>query len=458
MAILDDRLRAEVVSVVSIEVREPTGAKSGDALGEIEYIDSKGAKQRRSLASVLALLPAWWALDASMDTALSEPVGLRQAGGLAVNTQLSPGLILSDGARLDLIDGQSWPGHFATRDAANGAPKDDTRVAWSHPHLGTLSASIDDVSRYTLFYNEPGAQQSSLTKSGSRKSASPARATSDRVVLTNGDSISGVVEALGVSSLISRAGAGSGTESAGGLMQVEGSQLASVVLSNTPKPATRPMVWLSDATVLAVRSLRFSSENASATIVPQGLGDSEQAGSPGVKIGSDTLRALAPVPNRLTALSTLEIVSGEAVAPRLYTEPARVREGESLAASALSSLDILLPGPMVVEWALPAGAQRVAMVAALEDPQSPWGDCTISLSQVSSKAAAGAPNTPLASVRLNSERPSARLEGALAGVRAGDRLRVRVEPGANGPVHDRVVLRRGLLLIEPGAPTPARSR
>jgi len=107
--------------------------------------------------------------------------------------------------------------------------------------------------------------------------------------------------------------------------------------------------------------------------------------------------------------------------------------------AALGAPDIELPGPMSVTWTLPAGVTRVAGVAELPVSARAWGDCSVVMFD-----GAGA---QVWTTRLSGDAPSAPFNIDLSGKDALT-LTVRVEAGANGPIEDRVLLRRVLLLLD----------
>ena len=116
--------------------------------------------------------------------------------------------------------------------------------------------------------------------------------------------------------------------------------------------------------------------------------------------------------------------------PPITGDPAR---------AALFAADIELPGPMTVEWDVPHGARVLAGDAELPPSCRVWGDCTLSV-----RAGDGA---VLWEQRLSGEKPEATFRLDLP--QGLSRLRMIVDPGANGAVQDRVVLRAPVMLVDP---------
>jgi hypothetical protein len=134
--------------------------------------------------------------------------------------------------------------------------------------------------------------------------------------------------------------------------------------------------------------------------------------------------------------------------------PITVRDGHAqsgplaraLADAPLNAHDVLVPGPMVVEWALPPGVRAASATLELPRDCREWGDCTVTVSAVpggTTGSAPGTPQSPLAEVRLNGQSPAADVRVDIPAGAA--RLRVEVGPGRYGPVQDRVLVRRGVV-------------
>jgi len=103
------------------------------------------------------------------------------------------------------------------------------------------------------------------------------------------------------------------------------------------------------------------------------------------------------------------------------------------AALGLSPLEFR--GPIKVHYVLPAGATYFAAEARLPAQSRAWGDCDLIIRD---------DDRTVFTTRLNAETPTATI-----GVRlSGSTLTVEVTEGAAGPIHDRVVLLRCLILVE----------
>jgi hypothetical protein len=178
-------------------------------------------------------------------------------------------------------------------------------------------------------------------------------------------------------------------------------------------------------------------------------------------VGMSEVVALLPDAARVVPLAALPIESQQGVGGRLYTDPVALRwrggpAGPLTSRATLASPDRLppldapdieLPGPMSVEWSLPAGAVRLAGWAEVPTESRLWAEFALVFEGVSAAGVA----TPLARESMSGTRPLVEFNIAVPSP-APARLRVTLEPGARGPIQDRAVLRRTLVLLN----APAR--
>ena len=206
-----------------------------------------------------------------------------------------------------------------------------------------------------------------------------------------------------------------------------------VRLANPVKPGGGAWCWVNGSAV-AVSEITVT-DSGSCTLRARLPGTSAQpsvnmdgASLDGVCFDAAQLRSLASLP--------LEPVTsaggGRWSQPPIITAP-----GAPLGAS-----DIELPGPVRVEWTLPPGVTRLAATLELPPSARLWGDCEVVIEGVSTAGAAAT----LARVPLNQSTPTATVNTPLSGAA---RLRFTIDPLASGPIQDRVIIRRGLLLVQP---------
>lgn len=319
-----------------------------------------------------------------------------------------------------LTDGQRLAG-----DLRPGTPPPGV-VRWEHPALGAMDVSLEVVWRVTLL--RPGEVAAAPTLS--------APIGQDVVILTNGDLLSGFVESVGELVEIDVDGA---------VQTVPRERVVSVTLAS---PATAPqgsLVWLADGSVVAIDGVHTSP--AGVVRLHPILDRSEGAGSEAAGVaprGRSELR-LSDIVGVLFDAGRVVPLASIAPLPQSVREawaaPMGVKEpSEAL----LWAADLTLPAPMTVEWQLPARITRLSLTGQLPPDMWTWGDCELVISVVSAGGAAA----EVARERLHADRPSVTVSMELPDG-PGRVLRITLDAGRYGPIQDRVVLRRALLLTGP---------
>jgi hypothetical protein len=164
------------------------------------------------------------------------------------------------------------------------------------------------------------------------------------------------------------------------------------------------------------------------------------AKQPTASLDANDLRAVCFDAGSLRALSSAPYTvtdSKQGTMPRRWIPPLKIADTHG---SPLGAADIEIPGPMSVEWTLPAGSARLGTTVELPPSARVWGDCELIIEGV-----AGSKASQLSKVHLSGSTPSADVSVPLAG--AG-RLRMTIDPGPSGPIQDRVVLRRPVVLVD----------
>jgi hypothetical protein len=284
-------------------------------------------------------------------------------------------------------------------------------VVWQSRRFGDVAFKLDDLAAVDLLPLEdsPGA-------------AAPGE---DVVRLVNGDRLRGFVESVG------------GAGDAGATLELEVEKkkrtlpierVSRVEFSNPRKALAGTMIWL--ATGETLRVTKIAGTAADTTIVRDG----KELLFPTEEIVGFVENAGAVLPLARFAPATTEPYGTRSVA-----DPIEVGDiGVPLGAA-----DVTLPAPMVVTWSLPEGAERISMRAVLPAACRVWGDCVLVVEQTGVKGIGG---KELARVRLNGETPEADLNMEL--LTGGGPLRMTLDPGENGAIQDRVVLRQPLILVK----------
>lgn len=312
---------------------------------------------------------------------------------------------VADAPVLTLVDGQRLIG------AVGAAEPGSEVVTIAHPVLGAIAVPLDAV----LCLAMPGMPSPGESAGG------------DTVLLANGDAVRGFVTEIGSVVRIE--------DETGKERGIELDAVASVIVENEPRPRAGSMFWMADGSVISV-STPSAPEPGLVTVEPilsagakVGASEAEQRSAPATAILENVI-GWVPDASRLAPLSGLELVSVEPVSPRPWTDPPRP---DDRGAGTLGALDVLMPGPCVAVWALPAGADGFTCDLVLPEAFRDWGDCVVRIG--ASSGGDGSAAKELWRGRLNAESPMATVSVDLAtGTRT---LVVTVEPGELGPVQDR---------------------
>lgn len=324
---------------------------------------------------------------------------------------------------IDLVDGQRLIGRWA------GATRDGEAVVWTHPTLGRFTLGLDDVHRVVI--------RSDSTALGLHGSFDAGTAEGDTVWLRNGDRFVGFVVAVADDAVTILPDGGDDE------VTLAMENIAAVILAN---PLTPPGEVVVAGDLVA-------------------LTDGSRVRGGGVAIRGESLRftpsltdAMQPVELELAQVRRIDFAGAGLRLVELGEQPMQtVAGGSAFGLELLPRVDdagIHLHAPVTVEFDLPAGVRRFAATATLDLPaglpeeRAAWADLELSAGpgETGGEALPGAP------LRLRVEEPQGLLNLALDGAR---RLRIVVDPAANGPVLDRLLLSNAVLLIQVTDPPPA---
>lgn len=410
-AVLDAAGRIERAGISALRMPQGgvggTGAAGG---GEMSVIDPRGGGRSRPIGETLALVPRSWAEQQSPGAAAPDAWAL--AG--------SP--------YIELVDGQ----RFVGRPGRIG--EEGETIAWVHERFGTLSLSIDEVARFVM---RPGTDREPAA-------AAEAEVRTDTLWLVNGDRLEGFLETIGP-----RAG-GEGfaltIESGGNRVTVPVDQVVRARFANPRRPAKGATAWLTDGSIVSLAAISTDTAHDALLLTstltstrPNAPAESP-AGASTAQFAAADVAAIAFDAARLAPLAGMPILSHTPIG--LPRRPGPRVEAFDALPTPLGASDVLIPGPMEVEWALPAGASRLIGAARLDEADWMWGECVVVVEIVG----ASGPARELARLNLGGSSVAAPLSAELGGSKAGDRLRIRIEPGELGPIRDRVRLERVMLL------------
>lgn len=308
-------------------------------------------------------------------------------------------------ALVTLTDGQRWEAEIV-----DDVESEDLELRVRR--LGRVTVPLDVV-------------RSVVLKGGGPRDAGGAPADQggvfDRVVLDNGDILSGTVLAIGGTVEI---------EGDDGTVRVERGAVRRIGLVNPGADPPPVRVWLGSGSVFGARSI--SGEGAVSFVVtaPTVGGGQADLGRVEDSEGDPSLVGVEFAPGRLVPLSSLEVAAVEAQGGRRWTPGPVVATPGRLGQAVME-----FPGPMLATLGLPRAGVRATGEFTLGEHAGAWADCEVRLEQGGAILWEG---------RLNAASPSASFAVELGPERV---LSVRVLAGEYGPVQDRVELRLGWLLL-----------
>ncbi len=302
-------------------------------------------------------------------------------------------------------------------------PAEGDALNWSHPVFGVVRVRLDDVRRLFLADAAPAAAKPEPPQG------------EDLIVLLNGDRLTGFVDSIGSPIVL---------EVGGQPREIPLDRVAEVRLANPIARARGMTVWLADGSAVGVASIR-TNRAGETRIVPRWNANAEDPRQPtespedpGAAVPLADIIAVAFDAERLIPLASTPVRDQRPAAGRPWAES--ISTGDA-ASALLGAPDVILPGPMTVEWDLPASASRFGCTVELPSAMRTWGDCELVVSIVG----ADGKSSEVFRRRLNADAPTASVNVALKG---SSRLRIAVEAGEYGPIQDRLVLHRALVLVD----------
>ncbi len=299
---------------------------------------------------------------------------------------------------LQLADGQRFPGQ-----ALSAARMTDVLVWIQSSWLGRMEVPLADIS-------------SALFQSSA---AVPPPGDADVLLLANGDLVEGFITSLGDPVSVELANADPAA------IDLPLGRVHAVRMVTPSQKPTGPRLWLIDGTVVEARQVLLGDDGFYRL---EGVPFCEEDS---YRVALDGVAAVLFDPDALVPFAGLAPRRVEGPLTRSVVPAPRARDDH--APLGLSRLEFR--GPITVHYALPAGATYFAAEARLPAQSRAWGDCDLIIRD---------DDRTVFTTRLNAETPTATI-----GIRlSGSMLTVEVTEGAAGPIHDRVVLVRSLILVE----------
>lgn len=357
----------------------------------IKYRDEQGRLRHAGVAGFVAMLPAAGTKD-------------RAEQAIRSAERESPGYI-------ELTDGQRFPGELTP----TGGEQDV--VAWSHPRFGDVRFTLEQVARVVVdraVLESVPAEQAEAIRGGAP--------VEDALLLANGDRLDGFILSLGDPIEI---------ETDGSVVSISQDRVAGVRLANPDAGLTGMVVWLDDGAVAVVASLDAEARRGA---------DLRLEAGPAAETPLESLRAIAFSAGRLRPLDSLELLGQSPIERRRLLSPiGPAPDAPEGVPAPLNAPDMLMPGPMSVRWRLPEGARRFGAIAELPLDALPWADCELVV-EIDGREKMR--------IRLDQQRTRHELSVPIDSAETGSELVLRLEPGEYGPVNDRVILRRPILLVD----------
>ncbi|HYF14747.1 MAG TPA: hypothetical protein VD971_06710 [Phycisphaerales bacterium] len=297
-----------------------------------------------------------------------------------------------------LTDGQRLPGL-----PGPGASADALR--WNSPLLGDATIPLESLALALYRPLAPGLHL-------------PDEVSEDTALLANGDVVRGFVE------LMPRTGGAPALRvepASGDPLTIEPVRVVGVRFANPPASAAGAWAWFVDGTSLALNDARVARGKLTAAAAV--------SGSP-VAVDVAAVRAFAPRRERVQAINELPMSWSQASSDRPWTPPPAVQRADE---APLGAADIALSGPIEVVWTAPEGAERFCASVELPVTCRVWGSCDITLSS-------GGREVWSASLRPGSPKAAFNVQVAPGPIV------LRVTDAGDGPIEDRVLIRRGLVL------------
>lgn len=356
--LIDRDLRADTVDLVSIEG------------GWVECLRS-GLIDRRPVSDLLVLME----ID-------EEGESSRFAAGDRV---------------VELADGQRWVG----APAPSSLPE---HLDWKIDRIGVLSAPLEQVLRARLLTDAPMPK------------VDP-QAAEERLLLANGDALSGLLVAIGDDVEFEVSGSTEATH----LPLV---QVASLALVNPPVRPSGMMVWLADGSVLCVKECRWSPASFQFTTSVDALKCS---------VETDMLRGINFAAQRVMPLAHLEAQVRRESKWLSVVEAPQILDPDR----AVGLSDVQMRGPIEARYTLPKGATRFVATAVVPRFAADWAELNLTV-VVDGQAVFEAGMDGTGRSRREIDVP----------LRNASTLTIRIDQGARGPIQDVIVLQRPMLLFE----------
>jgi hypothetical protein len=317
---------------------------------------------------------------------------------------------------LQLGDGQRFPGQAPFRSRTE---RDE--LHWHHAWLGSLAVPLAEIEWIT--FRSYSGTRSRTSRPGEFGQPPPAARESDLVMLANGDVLEGFLHAISDPLVLEMEIDGRTRE-----LEIPIGRVAAVAIITQPSEPTGRRLWLTDGTIVDVEQLVIA-EDGHARVKSRWSMDGQPARVAATEIAGVLLTG--PADQRMTPLAALDVVRIDGPVTRYeIPEPRLIDETAVLGLSPVE-----FRGPLTVEFALPPGARRFAATAELPPDSRLWGDYELVLRSGGEEILRRLMNAAEPTIEINIELPAADLV-------------IEMTDGAHGPIQDRLILHRAMILAE----------
>ncbi|GEM_PF-4566045 len=298
---------------------------------------------------------------------------------------------------VELADGQRWVG----APAPASLPE---HLDWKIDRVGVLSAPLEQVLLARL---RPDAPMPGIDP----------QTAEDRLLLANGDALSGLLVAIGDDVEFEVSGSTEATH-------LPLAQVASLALVNPPARPSGMVVWLADGSVLSIKECRWS---------PASFQFTTSVDSLKCNVETEMLRGINFAAERVTPLAHFEPqVSHESKWISVVESPQMLDAGRPVGLS-----DVQMRGPIEARYALPEGATRFVATAVVPRFAADWAELNLSVI-VDGQTVFEAGMDGTGRSRREIDVP----------LHDASTLTIQIDEGARGPIQDVIVLQRPMLLFE----------
>lgn len=300
---------------------------------------------------------------------------------------------------ISLADGQTIVGLFGRFHGVSP----NTVARWKNPMLGSIDIPTDGTA---LIQIQPMTRPPQATES-------------DEIVLVNGDRIGGFIENFSDPIVL---------EHAGSKQEIPLDRIAGIALVTAKTTSAKVRVWMSDDSVFDGESI---SPLLGDSFLFQGVSFIKERQS--ITLSIEEIACVAQAPARLMPLALLvpKIAPPTvAILPRAEYPQPTIRSRDST----LGAATIEIRGPERLIYEIPQGFSVFSALVEISPVAPAWTDCVFVIRQ-------GA----IELVRQSLSAKSPKVEIGVA-IKSGP-LEIEVEDSGGGPIGDKIILRRALLII-----------